>query len=63
MPKLKTHKGVKKRVRLTKKGKLKRSKAFAGHLMASKSAKRRRQLRKTSYISTQFEKKMRSVLH
>lgn len=46
MPKQKTHKGVSKRVRVTAKGKVKRSrKAFTGHLMSGRSAKRRRRLR------------------
>lgn len=46
MPKQKTHKGIKKRVRVTAKGKVKRSrKAFTGHLMSSRNAKRRRRLR------------------
>ena len=50
MPKLKTHKGIKKRVKLTAGGKLKREKAFAGHLMSGKSGKRCRQLRKQGLI-------------
>lgn len=46
MPKQKTHKGLKKRVRVTAKGKVKRSKkAFTGHLMSGRSAKQRRRLR------------------
>ena len=46
MPKQKTHKGLKKRVRVTAKGKVKRSrKAFTGHLMSGRSAKHRRRLR------------------
>lgn len=46
MPKQKTHKGMKKRVRVTAKGKVKRSrKAFTGHLMSGRNAKKRRQLR------------------
>jgi large subunit ribosomal protein L35 len=50
MPKLKTHKGIKKRVKLTAGGKLKRGKAGAGHLMSGKSGKRCRQLRKSGLI-------------
>lgn len=46
MPKLKTHKGAKKRLKLTKKGKVKRSKAFGSHLMSGKTGKRKRQLRR-----------------
>jgi large subunit ribosomal protein L35 len=39
MPKLKTHKGVAKRVRLTKNGKLMRMKIGRNHLRRNKSAK------------------------
>ncbi len=46
MPKLKTHKGTAKRVKVTKSGKIKRGQAFHGHLMSSKSAKRKRRTRK-----------------
>ena len=44
MPKLKTSKGVKKRFKLTKKGKLKRAKAFKGHILSKKTKKRKRSL-------------------
>jgi len=43
--KLKTHRGAAKRFSLTKNGKVKRSKAFARHIMTKKSAKRKRNLR------------------
>ena len=46
MPKQKTKKGLVKRVRVTKTGKVKISRAGKGHLLSKKSAKRRRQLRK-----------------
>ncbi|HHT9125717.1 MAG TPA: 50S ribosomal protein L35 [Candidatus Brocadiia bacterium] len=51
MPKLKTHKGIKKRVKVTAGGKLKREKAFGGHLMSGKSGKRCRHLRKKAFIT------------
>ena len=44
MPKQKTHKGLSKRVKVSAKGKVKRKKAGAGHLMSSKNAKRRRRI-------------------
>ena len=46
MPKLKTHKGTAKRVRVTKSGKIKRGQANHGHLMTGKGGKRRRRLRR-----------------
>jgi large subunit ribosomal protein L35 len=51
MPKLKTHKGTAKRVKVTKSGKIKRGQAFHGHLMTGKSGARRRRL-KRSVIAT-----------
>ena len=44
MPKMKTHKGLAARVRVTRNGKLVRRKCGTSHLMSSKSAKRRRAL-------------------
>jgi large subunit ribosomal protein L35 len=46
MPKQKTHKGLKKRVKVTASGKIKAHKSFCGHLMSGKNAKRRRRLSK-----------------
>jgi large subunit ribosomal protein L35 len=45
MPKMKTHKGSKKRFRVTAKGKLKRHQACKKHLLSHKTGKRKRQLR------------------
>lgn len=51
MPKLKTHKGISKRVKVTARGKMKREMAFAGHLMSGKTGKRCRRLRKRGAIT------------
>lgn len=51
MPKMKPNKGLKKRIKLTKTGKIKRSKAGRSHLMTSKSGKRVRHLRRGGQIS------------
>jgi len=45
MPKQKTHKGMQKRFKLTASGKVKHRKAFRGHKLSHKNAKRRRRLR------------------
>jgi len=45
MPKGKTHKGVRKRMKLTRRGKITRRRANRGHLMSGKRGKRRRHLR------------------
>ena len=46
MPKLKTHKGVKKRVKVSKSGKLRYAACGRGHLLTGKKSKRKRALRK-----------------
>ena len=51
MPKLKSHRGMSKRMRLLKSGKVKRTKANAGHLMSGKSSKRKRAIRKSALVS------------
>ncbi len=54
MPKQKTHKGLKKRVKVTAKGKVKRRNAFTGHLMSSRPAKRLRRLRKSAIVQGKY---------
>jgi large subunit ribosomal protein L35 len=50
MPKHKTHKGLKKRVKITGSGKVKRKRAFGQHLMSSRDAKRRRRIRSSALV-------------
>jgi large subunit ribosomal protein L35 len=45
MPKQKTHKGIRKRFKVTATGKVKHKKAFRGHKLAHKGGKRNRQAR------------------
>jgi large subunit ribosomal protein L35 len=52
MPKQKTHKGTKKRFRLTARGKVKHRAAGTSHLASRKSKKRRRNLRRTKVLKT-----------
>lgn len=48
--KLKTRKGVAKRFKLSKKGKIKYSHGGRGHLLSKKKSKKKRQLRKPAWI-------------
>jgi len=50
MPKQKTHKGTKKRFRLTATGKVKHRQAGTSHLAARMSQKRKRNLRGTGVV-------------
>ena len=52
MPKQKTHKGTKKRFRLTASGKVKHRSAGTSHLASRMSKKRRRNLRGTKVLSS-----------
>lgn len=51
MPKLKTHSGTKKRVKLTKTGKLVRRHATGNHFLEKKSAARKRRFSGVDVIS------------
>ena len=55
MPKMKTHKGAKKRFSITGSGKVKRMKAFKSHILTKKTSKRKRRLRQATTISTNGE--------
>lgn len=50
MPKLKTHRGAAKRFKLTGTGKVRRRRAFHSHILTSKTAKRKRNLRKSAVL-------------
>ncbi|MFQ5591139.1 MAG: 50S ribosomal protein L35 [Phycisphaerae bacterium] len=62
MPKMKTHKGLKKRVKLTASGKIKHRRANTGHLMSGKSGKRRRKLRQRAILDEALGRRMRVLL-
>jgi len=63
MPKQKTHKGAKKRITLTGKGKLRRGAVGGGHLLEKKSQARKRNYSKKIVIgSTKQEKTIRLML-
>lgn len=51
MPKQKTHKGMKKRFKITASGKARHRSAFRGHKLSSKAAKRKRALRKDGLVT------------
>ncbi len=62
MPKQKTHKGLKKRVRISASGKVKRKKSGKGHLMSHKSGKRCRTLSRQEGTSKTMTKKCKQAL-
>jgi large subunit ribosomal protein L35 len=55
--KMKTHKGAKKRFKITGSGKIKRMRAFKSHILTKKTAKRKRRLRRPDLVATPGETK------
>ena len=51
MPKMKTNRGAAKRFKATAGGRIKRSRAYARHILTTKSAKRKRSLRRPALAS------------
>lgn len=62
MPKLKTHKGIAKRVKKTANGKIKRKKAFHSHILTKKRGKRKRKLRQSTLLDKTYEKRYKKLL-
>lgn len=62
MPKMKTHKGTAKRVKKTASGKLLRRRAFGGHLLAKKSASRKRRISGSAEITGSIRKNIKKAL-
>lgn len=62
MPKMKTHRGAAKRFTKTGKGKFKRYRAFASHIMEKKGTRRKRRLRQATTISDADYKRVQKLL-
>ncbi len=62
MPKMKTCKSLRKRVRISKNGKIMRSHPGKSHLNSGLSPKRRRQLRRKAQIVGGFRKRIMRAL-
>ncbi|MGL5978460.1 MAG: 50S ribosomal protein L35 [Erysipelotrichaceae bacterium] len=62
MPKMKTHRGLAKRVKRTGSGKLKRGRAYTSHLAPRKTTKQKRHLRKSSLVSKSDYKRVKLML-
>ncbi len=62
MPKMKTHKGTAKRIKLTSTGKITRRRAFAGHMLAKKSASRKRRIGTSAEITGKLARNVKRSL-
>ena len=62
MPKMKTHKGTAKRVRITKTGKIVRERAFGNHILAKKSKARKRNMKTAAISEGKIKKNVKTAL-
>lgn len=63
MPKQKTHKGLRKRVKVTGTGKVKRPKCNGSHLMSGTSSKKCREMGKSALVSGKVARKIKVLLN
>ena len=63
MPKLKTQKGISKRIRVTGSGKLMRASSFKSHLLEHKSSKRTRRLDGRTTVSANDTSRVKKMLN
>lgn len=63
MPKNKSHKGILKRMKITKTGLVRHNRAYGKHLRSHKSATRLRRLRKDKYLSNPEAKRLERLLY
>jgi large subunit ribosomal protein L35 len=62
MPKMKTHRGAAKRIKVTGTGKLRRRQAFMNHILEKKSSTRTRRLNRETDVAPGDERKVRRLL-
>ena len=62
MPKMKTKRALRKRVRLTGRGKLRRHRAYKSHILTKKHPKRKRHLRHPALVSHADERRLKRLL-
>lgn len=60
--KMKSHRGACKRFKITGSGKLKRAKAYKGHILTKKSPNRKRNLRKATTVTSADEKRIKNAM-
>ena len=62
MPKLKTHKGTAKGMKITKTGKVTRRRAFKNHMLSKKSKSRKRRINTTATVDGAMAKNVKRAL-
>lgn len=62
MPKIKSHSGTKKRVKITRKGKIERLRSYGNHFLEKKSSSRKRAIAKPAFVSGRIKKSIKRAL-
>ena len=62
MPKMKSHRGAKKRFKVTANGKVLRGHSMHSHILTKKSSKRKRKLRDVTTVKGKFEQNLLRML-
>jgi large subunit ribosomal protein L35 len=62
MPKMKTHSGAKKRLKVTGTGKIKRKHAYKSHILTKKETKRKRNLTHAALVSSADMDRVKKML-
>ena len=62
MPKMKTHRGAKKRFKVTGGGKVLRHHSMHSHILTKKTTKRKRHLRQSTEVEGQFAGKIKRMI-
>ena len=62
MPKMKSHKGARKRFSVTGKGEVNRGRAFKSHILTKKHPKRKRRLAQSTVLSSADQKRIKRLL-
>ena len=63
MPKMKSHSGLKKRVKVTASGKLKRGHAYVSHLSHNKTHKQKKHLAKATLVHESDYKRIKTLVN
>lgn len=62
MPKQKTHRGAKKRFKITGGGKVMRHNSMCSHILTKKTTKRKRRLRKATEVTGEQAKQVKKLI-
>ena len=62
MPKLQTHKGTAKRIKITGSGKIVRERAYGNHILAKKSKARKRNIKTAAQVNGKIKKNIKTAL-